>query len=67
MIYLEPRSILDTAISRIENVIIYDFHLLVDCFQSIGMSHIDAIEHIYFNIIGVSLKGWPTIEEILES
>ena len=66
MIYLEPRSILDEAISRIEQVIIYDYDQLIQCFEMMGMSYIEAVEHIEFNVISMSMSGWPIIEEAKE-
>lgn len=64
MIYLEPQSLLNDCILSIDhkkNVLVYSYSLLLEKFVESGMTYIDAIEHIDFNIISMSMKGWPII------
>ena len=67
MIYLEPRSILDKAIVKCDNVVHYDYDKLVECFMKLfkehgpNESHIMAIEWIDYNILGCYMEGWPNI------
>ena len=63
MIYLEPRSVLDNCILKIDHsnqIIYYSYTKLIESFDS-GMTYIDSIEHIEYNIIGYSMKSWPVV------
>jgi hypothetical protein len=64
MIYFEPKAKLDKAIIKIENEkVTYSFDLLVECFMDMGMSYIESVEYIDFNLSCVSVKNWPVIQE----
>jgi len=64
MIYLEPRELYDKAILKIEDVVVYDFHLLI---EQIMIEHecdyLSAVEWFDFNIECVQLDGWPRFHE----
>ena len=64
MIYLEPRTLLDAAIIGKEgDRLVYSYAKLIDAYMGNGMTYIDAVEWIEFNIIGTIIKDWPIIED----
>ena len=64
MIYLEPRNMLDVAIIGEENnCLIYSYTKLVEAYMNNGLSYIDSIEHIEWNIIGTYMKNCPIVHD----
>ena len=64
-ILLEPRAFLDSAIIGFDQVVIYDYFLLIDAFVDMGMSFEEASEWVNYNSIraGDYVSGWPQIIE----
>lgn len=64
MIYLEPRGMLDAAIiGREGDRLVYSYSKLIEAYMNNGMTYIDAVEWIEFNIIGTYMKDWPIVED----
>ena len=66
MIYLEPRNTHDCAIiGKEKNRLIYSYSKLVEIYMQDGLTYIESVEYIEFNIIGMYMKDWPIIHDDL--
>lgn len=64
MIYLEPRKLYDKAILKIEDVVVYDYHKLIEQIMiNLDCEYHDAVDWFCYNIEGVHLEGWPRFHE----
>tara|TARA_R100001086_G_scaffold141745_1_gene74454 strand:+ start:5141 stop:5347 length:207 start_codon:yes stop_codon:yes gene_type:complete len=64
LIYLEPRSKYDKAIVEVKDVVVYDYHKLInEIMDELDCDYIDAVDFFCFNIESVQMAGWPIFVE----
>ena len=66
-VFIEPRNVFDSCIIRYDKkqeCLIYDYCKLIAGFISLGMTEMEAQDHISYNLIGMQInKYFPYIEE----
>ena len=63
-VIFEPQETFNKAIIGVEgNRLVYCFDKIVDSLMENGLSYIDAVDYISFNIGPQGVKNWPIIQE----